>query len=91
MLRRLFALVQNFTRRYQRTWIQYAERDRSDSMRQQYHTVLIRQLSGYIAASLPEKAEPWLASFLAELVLRFASDGRSGYEAIAAAAGKLLD
>lgn len=90
VLRRLFALVQDFTGRFQKTWFQYAEHDKSDSMRRQYHTVLVRQLSGYIAPSLKETAEPWLASFLAELVLRFASDGHSGYEALEGAARKLL-
>ena len=90
MLRRLFVLVQTFTGRYQKTWIQYEEQGKSESMRHQYHSVLVGQLRAFIEAALPDTAEPWLASFLAELVLRFASDGHSGYEAIGEAACKLI-
>ena len=89
-IRRLFVLVQTFTGRYQKTWIQYEEQEKSESMRHQYHLVLVGQLRAFIEAALPDTAEPWLASFLAELVLRFASDGHSGYEAIGEAACKLI-
>lgn len=91
VIRRLFAAVQAFTARYQRSWNQYdGMQNRSDSMRRQYHTVLVRQLGGYIDRALPKEAEPWLAAFLAELVLRFASDGQSRYGDIEAAVNRLL-
>ncbi len=90
VIRRLFAAVEAFTARYQRSWNQYDGVNRSDSMRRQYHTVLVRQLGGYIGRALPQETRPWLAPFLAELVLRFASDGQSQYEDIAAAVNRLL-
>lgn len=90
VIRRLFSLVQTFSERYQTVWDQYAEQGESGRMRRQYHNVLVEQLAGYIAEALPSGAEDWLAAFLAELVLRFASDGRSAYEAIGEAVEKLL-
>ena len=88
--RRLFSLVRTFSERYQKVWSQYVEHGRPDEMRRQYHSLLVEQLGGYIREALPEKSEPWLAGFLAELVLRFASDGRSRYEEIEDAVEKLL-
>lgn len=90
VIRRLFDMVKDFTSLYRRSWIQYEEADRSDSMRDQYHRVLIGQLSGYIGAALPGR-EDWLASFLAELVLRFSSDGHTRYEDIEKAVNVLLE
>lgn len=92
-VRALFAMVRSFAEEYVRSWTQYEPGDRSAAMRRHYHPVLVEQLSGYIRRALPPEraaAEPWLAPFLAELVLRFGSDGESGYEEIEPAVAKLL-
>ena len=90
VIRELFEMVQNFSSRYRRSWAQYEEHNRSESMRGQYHQVLVKQLAGYIAAAMPDREE-WLAQFLAELVLRFSSDGHTRYEDIEKAVNALLE
>ena len=90
MIRRLFEMVSDFTSRYRRSWVQYEEHDRSDSMRCQYHKVLVGQLGRYIREAMPGRKE-WLAPFLAELVLRFGSDGHTRYEDIEKAVNVLLE
>ena len=90
VIRRLFALVRDFSERYQPVWVQYGGQEETDALRGRYHSVLVRQLAGYISPVLPDKAEDWLPSFLAELVLRFASDAQMQYEEIKAAVRKLL-
>ena len=89
VIRRLFETVTDFTSRYRRSWVQYEENDRSESMRDQYHKVLVRQLESYISAAAPGREE-WLATFLAEMVLRFGSDGHTRYEDIEKAVNVLL-
>ena len=92
-IRRLFDLVRTYTERFRSSWEQYAEQESAFTMRHRYHTVLIRQLEQHVAAALPQEtgqAKPWLSAFLAELILRFGTDGRSGYEAIAPAVEALL-
>ena len=93
VIRRLFDLVKTFTGRFLVSWKQYAEHGSALSMRRRYHSVLVTQLEKYIAAALPEetgKEKPWLSAFLAELILRFASDGESGYGAVEPAVNALL-
>ena len=90
VIRRLFDMVSDFTSRYRRSWVQYEEHDRSDSMRSQYHKVLVGQLARYIGAAMPGREE-WLAPFLAEMVLRFSSDGYTRYEDIEKAVNVLLE
>ena len=90
VIRRLFEMVRRFAACYRRSWTQYGEQDHSDSMRDQYHKVLIGQLSGYIGAVTADRPE-WLAPFLAEMVLRFGSDGRTRYEDIEKAVNVLLE
>ena len=64
--------------------------DHSDNMRSQYHKVLVEQLGNYIRAAAPGH-EDWLAPFLAEMVLRFSSDGHTRYEDIEKAVNVLLE
>ena len=90
VIRRLFDMVRDFTSRYRRSWVQYGEHDRSESMRAQYHKVLVGQLGGYISAVMQER-EVWIAQFLAEMVLRFGSDGYTRYEDIENAVNVLLE
>ena len=54
VIRELFEMVQNFSSRYRRSWAQYEEHDRSESMRGQYHQVLVKQLAGYIGAKFED-------------------------------------
>ena len=89
----LFSTVRSFSETYLRSWTQYKPDDRSVFMRQHYHPVLVDELSRHILRALPAgqaAAEPWLAPFLADLVLRFGSDGRTSYEEIEPAISKLL-
>ena len=90
VIRRLFETATDFTSRYRRSWVQYEEHDRSESMRDQYHKVLVRQLGSYISAAAPGREE-WLTTFLAEMVLRFGSDGHTRYEDIEKAVNVLLE
>lgn len=90
VIRRLFEMVSDFTSRYRRSWVQYEEHDHSDNMRSQYHKVLVEQLGNYIRAAAPGH-EDWLAPFLAEMVLRFSSDGHTRYEDIEKAVNVLLE
>lgn len=92
-VRALFSTVQSFTQTYVSSWTQYEPDDQSADLRQQYHPVLVDQLSRCILRSLPAQrsvAEPWLAPFLADLILRFGSDGATRYEEIEPAVAKLL-
>ncbi len=92
-VRALFSTVRSFSETYLRSWTQYKPDDRSVFMRQHYHPVLVDELSRHILRALPAgqaAAEPWLAPFLADLVLRFGSDGRTSYEEIEPAISKLL-
>ena len=91
-VRSLFELVRSFSDRYARSWNQYGGDDASP-IRRRYHAVLVDQLAGYICRSLTERqerAEPWLAAFLAELVLRMGSDGGCTWQEIEPAVRKLL-
>jgi AcrR family transcriptional regulator len=92
-VRALFSTVQSFTRTYISFWTRYAPAERSAGLRQHYHPVLVEQLSRRILRALPAErsgAEPWLAPFLADLVLRFGSDGVTRYEEVEPAVAKLL-
>ena len=91
-VRRLYLLVQSFSAVYVLAWSQYGTSESAGAMRRRYHTALVEQLSRYIEAALPEEKkvrEPWLAGYLAETVLHFASDGESGYEKIRPAVEQL--
>lgn len=92
-VRALFQLVHDFSAVYMRSWSQYGGGDDSPPIRRRYHPVLVEQLAGYIRRALPperEKTEPWLAAFLAELILRMGSDGGCTWQSVAPAVEKLL-
>ena len=95
-LESLFNLVKTFTDHHRSSFFQYRRKGldgKEDQFTAQYHHVLIRQLSGYIIRTISgeqQEREPYLAEFLAELVLRFGSDGFSTFEIIRLPAGKLL-
>ena len=58
-----------------------------------YHGTLVEQLAGYLRTAIPadqQEQEPWLAEFLAELILRFAPDSSVRREMLEDAAAKLL-
>ena len=58
-----------------------------------YHTKLVSGLSAYIKQVLPPEQierEPFLADFLAEILLRFGSEPDYSYERIEPALNKLL-
>jgi len=93
IVRALFSTVQSFTQTYISSWTQYEPDERSSDLRQHYHPVLVEQLSRHIRRALPAErsgTEPWLAPFLADLILRFGSDGATRYEEIEPAIAKLL-
>ena len=93
VIRRLFDMVKAFTGRFLVSWKQYAEHGSALSMRRRYHSVLVTQLETYVAAALPKETaqeKPWLSAFLAELILRFASDGESSYRTVEPAVTALL-
>ena len=93
-VRDLFDTVQSFSRTYASSWMQYGADDQSASMRRQYRPALVRQLAGYILRTLPAEraaAEPWLAPFLADLILRFGADGAGSYDDLEPAVTKLLN
>ena len=89
----LFALVRIFSRRYDPAWREYEQHGGSRTMVHQYHGMLAEQFTGYIRNALSEKQrerEPYLAEFLAELVIRFGSDASIDYKMISPAVHKLL-
>ena len=88
----LFALVRAFSERYAKSWTQYPADD-ALPIRRRYHGVLVEELAGMIRRSMTseqDQAEPWLAPFLAELVLRMGSDGGCAWQQLAPAVHKLL-
>ena len=92
-VRALFSAVQSFTRTYVSSWTEYGPDDRTADLRRHYHPVLVDQLGGLILRALPDgqaAAEPWLAPFLADMILHFGSDGVTRYEEIEPAVAKLL-
>ncbi|MBP5153839.1 MAG: TetR/AcrR family transcriptional regulator [Lachnospiraceae bacterium] len=89
----LFEMVRTFTERYSLSWAQYEDHKTAESMRVRYHDVLVKQFAGYLTQAFQAEntqTEPWLAPFLAELLLRFGSDGHSRYEDLKEAVEKLL-
>ena len=93
-VRALFDTVRRFTEKYALSWSQYGTEASATPMRKRYHSVLVEQLAGYIRAAMtPEESGsgPWRPLFLAELVLRFGSDGVSVYEDLEPAVKKILD
>lgn len=89
----LFSMVRSFTEAHVRSWTEYEPEGDRIAIRRRYHAVLVEQLSRPILRAMPPEqaeAKPWLASFLAELTLRFGSDGTSAYEVIEPAVSALL-
>ena len=89
----LFDLVRSFSLRFVPAWKEYEVHDSSRPMIHQYHGVLVQQLAGYLCRVIPtaqQEKEPWLADFLAEMILRFGSDSDADYDSILPAAEKLL-
>ncbi len=92
-VRALFGLVRSFAETYARSWTEYGSSDGSLPVRRRYHAVLVEQLGGYVGRALPperREEEPWLAPFLAELILRFGSDSASDYREIEPGVNRLL-
>ena len=91
--RALFSTVHSFSQTYVDSWNDHKTDEQSISMRRHYHPLLVEQLNRHILRSLtPERAkeEPWLSPFLADLILRFGSDGETDYMKIEPAIKKLL-
>ncbi len=89
----LFALVRTFTLRYDPAWREYEQGGGSRSAVHRYHGMLAGQFTGIIREALPagsEEREPYLAGFLAELIIRFGADPAMSYEMISPAVHKLL-
>lgn len=89
----LFETVRTFSRRYVPTWKEYEQHGSSRTMISQYHGVLVEQLAGYLRTAIPaeqQETEPWLAGFLAELILRFGPDSSVRPETLEDAVRKLL-
>ena len=92
-VRALFGTVRRFTETYELSWAQYGTEGSAAPMRRRYHSVLVEQLAGYIRAAMTpeqERTEPWRPAFLADIVLRFGSDGTSSYEDLEPAVKKIL-
>ena len=89
----LFSLIHTFTLRYDPAWREYEQQGGSRSMIGKYHGTLAEQFTGYIREALPseqQEREPYLAGFLAEILIRFGSDASIEYGMIAPAVRKLL-
>ena len=89
----LFSLIHTFTLRYDPAWREYEQQGGSRSMIGKYHGALAEQFTGYIREALPseqQEREPYLAGFLAEILIRFGSDASIEYGMIAPAVRKLL-
>lgn len=89
----LFDLVRTFSKRYDPTWKEYEMHGSSRAMLHQYHGKLVNQLAGYLLRAIPadqKEKEPYLAGFLAELILRFGSDSDILPETVGPAVTKLL-
>ena len=89
----LFDLVRTFSGRYVPAWKEYEQHGSGRAMIGRYHGTLVEQLAGYLRTAIPagqQEREPWLAEFLAELILRFAPDSSVRRETLEDAAAKLL-
>ncbi len=93
LLHALFDQLRSFSAVYSPVWEDYEQHKGSVPLFDRYHRILIEELSGYIRASLPPeqvRQEPYLAGFLAALVLRFAADRETDYASIRPGILKLL-
>ncbi len=93
VLKALFDIMRDFSIRYSSAWREYGQQPETKLLLSQYHVTLLRELTGYIRASMPEdqvEEEPSLPAFLAELILRFGADERTDYEQIRPGLEKLL-
>ena len=89
----LFDLVRAFSLRYVPAWKEYESHGSSRPMIREYHQTLVDQLSGYLRKVIPaeqQEKEPLLVNFLAETILRFASDNSVEYDSIKPMVEKLL-
>ena len=89
---RVFDGIKEFSDRYSKVWTQYS----GPSVRSEenmYHIQLIQQIMHLMDGVVSERAaeaDPFLLEFIAENVLRFASDGRTEFSQIEGALTKLL-
>lgn len=89
----LFEGIRSFSQRYISAWEEYGAHASSRSVVSHYHRQLVDQLTEIIRSTLSvqqQTAEPWLASFLGEIILRFASETTVSYSEIEPAVTKLL-
>lgn len=89
---RVFDGIKEFSDRYSKVWAQYSGQSvRSEE--NMYHIQLIQQIMHLMDGVVSEQAaeaDPFLLEFIAENVLRFASDGRTEFSQIEGALTKLL-
>ena len=89
---RMFDGIKEFSDRYSKVWAQYSGQSvRSEE--NMYHIQLIQQIMHLMDGVVSERAaeaDPFLMEFIAENVLRFASDGRTEFSQIEGALTKLL-
>ncbi|MBQ4186579.1 MAG: TetR/AcrR family transcriptional regulator [Firmicutes bacterium] len=89
---RVFDGIKEFSDRYSKVWAQYSGQSvRSEE--NMYHIQLIQQIMHLMDGVVSERAaeaDPFLLEFIAENVLRFASDGRTEFSQIEGALTKLL-
>ena len=89
---RVFDEIKEFSDQYSKVWVQYSGQSvRSEE--NMYHIQLIQQIMHLMDGVVSERAaeaDPFLLEFIAENVLRFASDGRTEFSQIEGALTKLL-
>ena len=90
-LKSIFFGIRDFTAKYQKAWrsgelTADAMREKSDR-----HTLLISQIKACIDCFIPHPFDPFLNEFLAENILRFASERSTDYEDLDRMITKLLN
>ena len=87
-LRAVYALIEDFARLYTPVWS--AAASRTQEHRRRYHSALVEQIRGYLAA-LDAGGDVEAQRFAAEMLLYFASSGGHTFESVEPYLRKLIE
>ena len=90
-LRPLYEAIQTFSKEYRTVWQQAISHPAVHQEQHQWHQPLVNQMKVIIEQNLGEKVltMPFLSDFLAESILKFASDGNTEFDTLKPIINKL--
>lgn len=89
-VKKVFFCIRDFTERYRHTWIEGSANTEVIRHRVARHGSLVAAIKGCIDGFNPEPGDPYLNEFLAEIIIKFASDPGCSFDDFNRMALKLL-